>query len=140
MDYRELADNLLYTMGKLSRTSFQKDPRAFSQGELGMMFLLDRIGKETTAGSLSTALEVSTGRVASALKNLEKKNLIQRYVDPADRRRVLVKMTDRGKAFCEQKKEEGISKMEELLLRLGQEDAQELVRLMGRMAELSDVK
>ena len=140
MIYRELAGELLYTMGKLSRTPFQREPQAFFQGETGLLFLLEGMEKGTTAGVLSDSLGVSTGRITAALKNLEKKSLIRRRADIKDKRRVLVEITEEGRQLSAQKREEGLVRMEGLLRRLGKRDADELIRIMKRMTELSGLQ
>jgi MarR family transcriptional regulator, organic hydroperoxide resistance regulator len=49
------------------------------------------------AGSLAELLHVSPGTLSSALRRLEKKGLLTRRPDAADRRRILVDLTPRGR-------------------------------------------
>lgn len=49
-----------------------------------------------SAGDLSRALMLSSGGMTSRLDKLERAGLIRRLPDPADRRGVLVELTDKG--------------------------------------------
>lgn len=49
------------------------DPQEFSRGEMGILVYLTFKKDGVTSGQLSEALFVSTGRIATALKGLEKR-------------------------------------------------------------------
>ena len=50
-----------------------------------------------TAGQLAAATGLSSAATTTLLDRLERRGLVQRVPDPADRRRVLVEMTDLGR-------------------------------------------
>ena len=108
------------------------DPKEYSKGEMGILIYLTFQKDGVTSGQLSEALHVSTGRVASALKSLEKKQLIVRHTDGVDKRRVNVHITDKGKQSTLEKHEEAIEQMEKSLKKLGEEDAKIFVELSKR--------
>lgn len=109
------------------------DPKDFSRGEMGILIYLNFKQDGVTSGQLSEALHVSTGRVASALKSLEKKQLIVRRTYAEDKRRVYVHITDLGRQSILEKHEEAIGKMEKSLQKLGKEDAKKFVELTKRL-------
>ena len=108
------------------------DPKEYSKGEMGILIYLTFQKDGVTSGQLSEALQVSTGRVASALKSLEKKQLIIRRTDGVDKRKVNVYITDKGKQNTLKKHEEAIEQMEKSLQKLGEEDAKIFIELSKR--------
>ncbi|PWV99459.1 DNA-binding MarR family transcriptional regulator [Paenibacillus cellulosilyticus] len=108
------------------------DPKDYSRGEVGILIHLAFRKDGVTSGLLSEALHVSTGRIASALKTLEKKQLIERREDLSDKRRVNVFITDKGRSTILKKHEEAIERMEKSLEKLGEEDAKKFVELSMR--------
>ena len=51
-----------------------QEPQEFTRGEIGIQVDLHFNSDSVTSGDLSESLSVSTGRVATALKGLEKKD------------------------------------------------------------------
>ena len=74
--------------------------QVFSQGEMRLLGCLNAGADGRTAGELSTLLDLSTARIAAMLNNLERKGAITRARDTADRRRVVVRLTDQGCTRC----------------------------------------
>ena len=71
--------------------------QVFSQGEMRLLGCLNAGADGRTAGELSTLLDLSTARIAAMLNNLERKGAITRARDTADRRRVVVRLTEQGR-------------------------------------------
>lgn len=70
---------------------------------LGFLLHSDHV---VSAGEISEYTNVSTARVAVLLKKMEDKGLITKEADPADKRRVLVSITEQGRnVFFEKQKE-----------------------------------
>ena len=132
MDYKQLATELFEYVAKSSKLPLE-EPREFSRGEMGILVYLYFIKDGMTSGELSEILSVSTGRVAAALKNLEKKALIVRSSNPSDKRKVHVFITDAGKKLVDDKHHKGIAMTEKVLKKLGEQDAKEFVRLIKRV-------
>lgn len=55
--------------------------------------IIEGAGEPIAAGDVGRAMHVTSGSITSVLDTLEKRDLIRRYRDPADRRRVLVDIT-----------------------------------------------
>ena len=77
-------------------------------------------------------MQVTTGRVASALNSLEKKRYIQRKNHNTDKRKVIVYITDTGKEYILENYKSGITLAEDILSNLGEDDAKELIRLIKK--------
>jgi len=135
MDYRSLAEELLHTL------AFQRirtdDPQHLNSGERGILNYLHFYGDGSFPGAISRDLGLSTGRTAIALKSLEKKGMISRNVSETDRRCVVVKITEAGRASAEAFRMKVLDSTESVLRRLGEEDAREYVRILRRISEIN---
>ena len=137
MNYEKLAMELFTSMEKLHRSKPQKNITDSMQGEkMILRFLGNRKGEDVLPGDISEALGISSARVAAALNRLEDKGLILRSIDPEDRRRFIVTLTEEGVAETEKNAEVMKNRVIELLKELGDDDASEYVRLMGRVADI----
>lgn len=63
------------------------------------MDVLDRVGM-LTAGEIAVQTGLTSGAVTAMLDRLERAGLVQRLPDPADRRRVLVRLTARAQQLA----------------------------------------
>lgn len=135
MDYRALAEEL--TKYLLERPPRPKDaPRLEKdRGELMVLAYLTEFKDGATPGELAKFGDVSTARIATALKSLEKKGYIIRSVDPEDRRKVVVHITDDGKAYGNEHKQRRLNHLAVMLEFLGEEDAVHHIRIMKRLNE-----
>ena len=131
--YRQLAEELFYSMDHSCRRPTHEEVSASMRGEMAVLRLLEHQDEALTAGEISRMLNMTTSRIAAVLGSLEKKNMIVRSVDELDKRRILVTLTGEGLEFCRKKKECAISDMTGLLMQLGESDAKEFVRLMKRV-------
>ena len=134
--YAERAGELFSVLDHGTRRPHHAEASAAMRGEMAVMRLLEEENGALTAGDISRLLEMTTSRIAAVLGALEKKGLIVRRADQADRRRVLVTLTESGTALCRMKREHLLRRMERFLSRLGEEDAAHFVRLMKRAQEL----
>lgn len=70
--------------------------RTLSPGKVGILSHLDRFGA-LAATELAARERISHQAVATAVRELEEPGLVSRDADPADRRRVLIALTDTGR-------------------------------------------
>lgn len=134
-DYKRLAKEMLENFDHGPVPHRDKVSSAV-RGEMAVIRLLERENRVMTAGEISRTLKMTTARIAAVLNSLQKKEMIERYADEADKRRVMVRITPKGMAFCLKRKEEAVEHMAKILECLGQEDAGTLVRLMKRIHEI----
>jgi DNA-binding MarR family transcriptional regulator len=88
-------------------------------------------------GEISNEMGVSTARIAATLNSLEKKGFITRKIDTSNRRHIIVESTELGKEWATKNYNKAIVGCANMLKLLGEHDAQEFVRILGRFAELS---
>ena len=98
--YEALAQEMMSALDQTIKSPPQEEISAAMRGEMAVLRLLRRAEKPLPAGEISRALSMTTSRIAAVLGSLEKKEMILRQADKADKRRVLVTLTDKGDAFC----------------------------------------
>ncbi|MCI1902422.1 MAG: winged helix DNA-binding protein [Bifidobacteriaceae bacterium] len=134
-EIRDLAIEFVHLMPKMHRTDPQKRINESMRGEHFIVQYIQMQGRKVQPSEISTEMEISSARVAAALNGLEKKGLIKREIDPSDRRRILVGLTDEGSERAQEISEHMVDSIRELFASLGLEDSRELVRLIGRVAD-----
>lgn len=101
-------------------------------GEMAVIRLLYQSDAALAAGEISERLQMTTSRIAAVLNSLEKKEMIVREADSQDRRRVLVSLTEQGRTRCAAKRQEAREHALRFLQKLGEEDAEQFVRLIKK--------
>lgn len=100
MQDREELFQLLLEVGKhLHHEPTMNKMNMALQGEKAITSYLETFGP-VYSGDLAVQMEVGTGRIANALKSLEKKKLIIRVQDDEDKRKMKVMLTDNGHEFA----------------------------------------
>lgn len=91
------------------------------------------------ASEISRILRVKSPTITPVIRTLEEEGLVERNVDPDDRRVVRIKITEAGKQALREVHREWRNKMQELVEYLGEEDAKQLTRLLNRVHEYHDI-
>jgi DNA-binding MarR family transcriptional regulator len=140
MDYEKYAAELLdYRIaGDRSCRLIQNNISEVSRGELPVLLYLVEEKDGACAGDISEHFGVNTSRVASILNSLCKKGYVVRTPHPTDKRKIQVFVTEKGRSFATERRDEAVRHLSELLRLLGEKDALEHVRIMKRVAELSE--
>ncbi|MDR0955841.1 MAG: MarR family transcriptional regulator [Candidatus Nomurabacteria bacterium] len=95
--------------------------------------------QKTTVGDLAAELHVSKSAVAQLLNILEDRAIIERVKSADDRRITYVAISRRGQKF-QKDSERGGDNLDDLLEFLGEDDAGDLVRLVGRIDQWLQIK
>ena len=132
-NYSALAQELLHALDTAGPRPPHEDISQTQRGEMAVLRLLAEENRQLLAGEISRGLGMTTSRIAAVLNSLEKKDMITRCADPADRRRVVVALTARGEDFCRARRREAERDFTHLLERLGEDDARQFVHLLGRV-------
>lgn len=140
MDYAEMASELIRKWGEMHRTPRHRKMDEFVQGEKFVLNYLTDRKSPALPSELSDAMNLTTARVAAVLGSLERKGLITRRPDDGDRRRVQVELTREGTAQVLSDRAWMHSMLEDLLRELGERDAREFLRIMGRLIEIGEKK
>ncbi|QWF82418.1 MarR family winged helix-turn-helix transcriptional regulator [Amycolatopsis sp. CA-230715] len=107
------------------------DGAAVTAAEVGLLVPLRHLGEPVTAIRLAARLGMSRAGVSKTLAKLERRGLISRVVNPADRRAALISMTDEGKALVDDVFPRELAAHGELLSGLGKDRARVLDVLTG---------
>jgi len=82
---------------------------------------------------MAADLELSSARVAVLIAQLEKKGWISRKSLEADKRKIMVELTDKGLEHCKEKEKNIRRNAERLTDMLGAADTEDLIRILGRI-------
>ena len=111
--------------------------QVFSQGEMRLLGCLNAGADGRTAGELSTLLDLTrrASRPCSTISSARAPSLRAR--DTADRRRVVVRLTEQGRNEVQTSFNEAVACLSEVYRRMGEADTRELLRLSDRAGEIA---
>ena len=112
---------------------------------------VDRIGRGTIAtlryltvhdgeaspSAIASDLKLSNARISNILAVLEKRGWITREHDEADRRKVLVRLTEEGEGHVETVSRAVRNRLASFLSDLGEEDSRQLIAVLKRVTEVA---
>ena len=136
--FRQAAEQMLFLLTKSQRKPVHQNARSLSVGEVGVMRCLFENQVPMSAGELGRMLDIGSGGVANLLNSLEKKGYISRKMNPADRRGIIVQLSDAGNQLIEEKQREALDITAGLLTRLGRNDTEELIRIYRKMLDIAE--
>lgn len=133
MFYENLAIELLTIRANLLQVTAHQKVSKMMRGESFVLNYLYNNNGTAQPKVLSKKLSVSTARIASLLNHLEEKGLVTRTPVPADSRQVMVQITPEGIDHISQIRTDVIEHTTQMLEKLGEEDAQEYIRIQKRI-------
>lgn len=141
-DYNILAAELVEHLRECADAKHNREAEDYTHGEFRILTLLSTHTDGISPGDICEMLGMTTPRISAAVAGLVKKGLVDRVTDEFDRRRIHVYITDKGTELVNRKRDELTSLFSELLEYLGEEDAHQYVRIMGRIGKrtLADTK
>lgn len=137
-DFHALASELFREFGGMHRRISRIVEYEGRGGEVAVLRALVIAGGTLTPSELADRAWVSNARVANILRALEHKGLVERKHSQNDRRRVNVSLTQAGEAEIQAKQRDFENHAEAFLEQLGEEDTQEMVRLLRRANQIID--
>lgn len=137
-ELRALAQSLFEEGARMMRLKPAPHMQDSMRGLPAVVRTLSMASGPLSPGELARASEVSDARIANILKVLEERGLIERRVSTADRRRVEVVLTEKGRDEERQRAKEGTRFMVEFLRELGLADSRDLVRIIRRVNEVME--
>ena len=99
----------------------------------GALAILDGAGQPLSPTAIAERLIVTTASVTSLLDTLERRGLVERQPDPTDRRRLLIVITQDGKAIVDQFLPEVVALQTAALATLTEAQRQQLVELLDKV-------
>lgn len=136
MKKEELLSDIISTFANLNRVRSMIDFQVYLKGENFLLSHLHSIGGESTPSELVQALDVSAARIAAILRSLEIKKLVERIGNGRDRRRVTVRITEKGKDWVAIANSEVYQHAVNVFDKLGEEDTKELIRIMKKIIKI----
>ncbi len=137
MDSSALLSELIKKLHELSNTCMQKHIGESLKGEMLLLQFLVNQGGSSLPSHLSESMNVSSARIAAVLNSLCKKGFVRRKPDPTDRRKKAVFITEAGFQYALQQRRYLRDIMLRILEGLGETDAREYIRIVGRIIEIS---
>lgn len=110
------------------------------RGSVGLLGALASHGDPVSPSLVARELDLTPARVSNILAALEREGLVERVPSQSDRRRVEVSLTDKGRGVERTMKGALKARVASLLRDLGDQDARELVRLMGRIVAVMETR
>ncbi|MBM2825557.1 MAG: rdhR [Dehalococcoidales bacterium] len=122
MDRAKLIEEITKLQQQIGRAMGQHPPEAWMDlsltlGQLKSLFFIDFDGN-TNFRKLATALGVTPPNVTRIVDHLVEQGLVSREENPEDRRMLLLKTTDKGKALVAKLRESRMSRMSDILTQL----------------------
>ena len=136
MKYDLLLEELLQSGKQLARSDIFSRTENLAKGEAFVLGFLSDHG-DAVSGDLCKAMHVSSARIAALLGILEGKGLILRRRDPGDLRRIRVTLTSKGRETIAERRRMIRGRLYGMLEALGPEDANHLVRIVGRIVRMN---
>ncbi len=136
MDYHALAQELMYSMYLMNKSKPHRELGDRMRGEAFVLQYAFQHEGPVLPSEISQAMNISSARMAATLNTLERKGLVTRQIDPADRRRIIVHLTEEGLAAAKRGQQAMSEHMVQMLETLGEDDAREFVRLSGKVARI----
>lgn len=131
----ELAHQLIHSVHVLNKYGFHQKFAESQRGENLVLGYLNHQEKPITPSEIAEYANLTSARIATILKTLEKKQLITRSCDETDQRRTLVILTAAGKTAATQYHTAALTHIVQMLTQIGPADATEYVRILGKLAE-----
>lgn len=128
--YEEKAKELLSFNTEVKNSKMNNNLHKMARGEAIMMECLARSENGLMPKEIAKFADVSTARVATFLKSVEKKGYVERINLEEDRRKVNIVLTEAGLEKVKTRREEMLKGVACYLEQLGEEDTENLLRII----------
>ena len=127
MDYEDAAKKLIMYSRGVAKGSIST-AYGMSMGEDPVLDFLSRQEGGMSPSEPAERLGYTRPRMTRILDSLESKGYVRRVPDEHDRRRVIVRCTDKGREHAASRGSSGVSNLAATLSKMGEHDARELLR------------
>src|SRR5438067_3340249 len=140
-----LAQKLLRAFMQFHKAEWhQRSIAGCKPSEIRVLFCIKKGVKPDTSemkvSEISKLLHVTSPTITQLLKGLEAHGLIERHIDPADRRAVGITLTEKGERVTEQAAEAFLTSLHGLIEYLGEEQSNQLAELLSRVSRYYNEK
>lgn len=105
------------------------------QGTHFVLGYLSIHNEEVISSDLSSALNVSSARMAKILKNMEKRGLIEKKQSTSDARKTIVTLTKKGRDLILKYQDIFINSALVIIEKVGEEDLKEFIRISNKIKQ-----
>ena len=107
-----------------------------SSGENGVLLWLRENGDEVFAVDIIEHFGLTPGRVANIVKKLQERGYIERHQNFQDMRKVHITLTESGRSHAEDLYNQLGTKHMQIVDALGEEDAEQIIRIMNKVISI----
>lgn len=139
-DISPLVQKLMRSFMQFHRSAWQQQQQTVAgckASEIRVLFCVKKGMKsgasEIKVSEISKLLLVTSPTVTQLLNSLEANGLIERHIDPLDRRSVGVRLTKKGEDVTRQAQEALVSSLQGLIEFLGEEESNQLVESLSKV-------
>ena len=116
------------------RAEAQQNFAGCKPSEIGVLLTIGHGAKsearEMRVSEISKVMHVTSPTITQVLKSLEANGLVERHIDPTDRRTVGITLTDRGEQVAQRAEEAFLTTFHGLADYLGEEQSNQLAELL----------
>ena len=135
MDAKINSENFFWMMLNCGK-SLAEIPHSCSQGECGVLAYLEFSESALTPSELGNKLNVSLPRIGTILNSLENKELIIKDADNEDKRKSIIRITEKGKEIVSNKRNEAINNLTKIFEKLDENERKEYIRLTQKIVNI----
>lgn len=106
------------------------------EGMLGVLIYLNRTNGTVTAGMISKAMHITTGRVSVLIRKMSDKGLIIRQRGKNDARVTEIRMTEKGQHIIDDLNAQRKAQMAQLIDTLGMDQLKEYISLSQKVWQI----
>jgi DNA-binding MarR family transcriptional regulator len=140
MNLNPAARELMLAFRHFGRATWQRrSVEGMKSSELMTLVCIKQHTKPDSFGlkvsEISNLLEVTSPTVTQMINSMEEQGLVERTIDPADRRAVRVKLTPKGEGIFEKRVEVMSASFNGLVQHLGEEQSRQLAELLNKACD-----
>ncbi len=135
-----LAKSMMDAFDSINKQELFEKMKITFKGENLMLAILMKMGGKATPGELIKYTECTAARLTAISKSLENKGFVKRIQNSEDKRSTIIEMTSEGITKFMHLQKEAIESIFNLIEKLGERDAEEFIRLVQRLSEISSEK
>lgn len=133
MNYQNAAEKFMEMNYQLKENMVFKKIDENRMGEMALLITLADEKENIHLTALASKLNVVPSRITAIINSLLKKEYVCRLVDEKDRRKTVIRITDKGKIFCLENRKLVLNYIAEIFEKLGEEDTLEYLRIYEKI-------
>lgn len=141
-EQREIAKRLMESYFESQASGNRMQNRAVHNqkpGEIMVLYFISMNVKDGDPGlmvsEISGKLNVTSPTVTQHINSLETQELVERRADPADRRVVRIRLTEKGNSYIQRINEARLQMFDGLVNHLGEEESVRFAEMMGKASD-----